>query len=161
MDQIELDLSDDDLVRQWVLYRQRVVQMVPTAEDVLLVVFLAQRLAVVEEDTLQEADVRLYQQLDQVSSVEVVVELLGVVLVAPCLNPRNDESFLSPHTIADQRGEGAPADALSLLALDEAVVEVGLIGGRSPVLSLLLAQVQQLNQYLVSLQGIFYLRVFL
>jgi hypothetical protein len=56
------------------------------------------------QNRLKEVDVWFHQQLDQIRSVEIVVELLGVVGVAPRLNTCNDESFVGLERFCYQVG---------------------------------------------------------
>ena len=94
MYQKEFDLAHNYLIGQGILDGHWIIQVVPTPQNMLLVVLGTQSLVLLTQDLLKEANVGSDEYLDQVGCVEVVVELFNVVLVASSLHLGNDESLV-------------------------------------------------------------------
>lgn len=124
--QVELYLAHDDLVGQRILHGQREIHVVPRPQDVLFIVFVVE-LVVVIQNPLQKVYIRLHQELNEVRSVEVVVELLVVVDVRAGLHSGEDEALVGLVRLLDELSEAEAADRFDLVAKDWIVVKVLLV----------------------------------
>ena len=69
--------------------------MVSTPQNMRFIVLLVKHgLILLAQDRLKEINVWLDQKLDQICRVKVMVELLGVILVAPSLDSGDDEALV-------------------------------------------------------------------
>ena len=66
--------------------------MVPRSQYMLFIILLIQVLYT--HYLLQKVDVRLYQELNQVCRIKVVIKIFIVILVAASFNSRYYEAFL-------------------------------------------------------------------
>lgn len=57
--------------------------MVPASQNVLLVVLGAQSLILLPKHLLQETNIGPDEDLDQIGSIEIMVELLNMILITP------------------------------------------------------------------------------
>ena len=116
LNDIEFNVSHYDLVCQRVLDSKRVVVVVSASENMLFIVISVQVLILFVEDLVEEANIWSYQELDQIGGVKVMVEFLGVVLIAPSLDPGEDEAFLVLDGFSNEISIRSATDGFNLLA---------------------------------------------
>lgn len=68
--------------------------MVARPQNMLLIILWAQPLILLAKHLLKEANIGAHKDLNQVGSVEIVVKLLNMILIAPRLDLGNDETLV-------------------------------------------------------------------
>ena len=113
---IEFNISHYDLVCQRVFDSKRVVVVVSASENVLFIIISVEVLILFAEDLIEEANIWSHQELDQIGGIKVMVEFLGVVLVASSLYPGEDEAFLVLDGFSYEVSIRGATDGFNLLA---------------------------------------------
>ena len=72
-----------------------------------------------------------------------MVKFLGVVLVASCLRPRNNESFIGFIRLRNQVRVRASRDGFDLLQRDQLVVQIWLVGNQPSLFADLIVSIER------------------
>ena len=90
--------------------------MVSASENVLFIVISVEVLILFAKDLIEEANIWSYQELDQIRGIKVMVEFLGVVLIASSLDLGEDEAFLVLDGFSYEVSIRCATDGFNLLA---------------------------------------------